>query len=111
MSAPTDSTDVRAHPWLRPMGPRDPAEPHRAATNLELLFDLCFVVAVAYASAGLHHAIAGNHAATGIASYLTVFFAIWWGWMNFSWFSSAYDNDDGVHRLATLVQIAGALIM
>jgi low temperature requirement protein LtrA len=111
MSAPADNPDLRAHPWLRPMGPRDPAEPHRTATNLELLFDLCFVIAVAYASAGLHHAIADGHAGTGIASYLTVFFAIWWGWMNFSWFSSAYDNDDGVHRLATMVQIAGALVM
>jgi hypothetical protein len=44
-------------------------------------------------------------------SYLTVFFAIWWAWMNFSWFASAYDNDDGIHRLATLIQIAGALIL
>lgn len=107
----TDSTDFRSFPWHRPLGPRDPAEPHHQATFLELLFDLCFVVAVAYAGAGLHHAIAANHAGTGIASYLTVFFAIWWGWMNFSWFASEYDNDDGVHRLATLLQIAGALIM
>ena len=95
----------------RHIGPRDPHEPHRQATFLELFFDLCFVVAVAYTGAELHHAVAEGHLAAGLASYLTVFFAIWWGWMNFSWFSSAYDNDDGVHRLATMVQIAGALIM
>ena len=111
MRDPTDSTDPTIIPWYRPVGPRDPAQPHRQATFLELLFDLCFVVAVAYAAAGLHHAIAENRPGTGIASYLTVFFAIWWAWMNFSWHASAYDNDDGVYRLATMVQIAGALVM
>ena len=107
----TEPADPGTFPWCRPLGPRDPSQPHRAATVLELLFDLCFVVAVAYAGAGLHHAIAANHPGTGVASYLTVFFGIWWAWMNFSWFASAYDNDDGIHRLATLVQIAGALIL
>ncbi len=106
-----DSPDPSANPWLRPVGPRDPHEPHRAATNLELLFDLCFVVAVAYAGTELHHAIAGNHAASGIGSYLTVFFAIWWAWMNFSWHASAYDNDDGAYRVATMVQITGCLVI
>ena len=40
-----------------------------------------------------------------------VFFAIWWAWMNFTWFASAYDTDDDVYRITTLVQIAGALIL
>lgn len=35
---------------LRAMVSRDPAEPHRASTPLELLFDLVFVVAVSRAS-------------------------------------------------------------
>lgn len=39
-----------------------------------------------------------------------VFFAIWWAWMNFTWFASAYDCDDVPYRLATFVQITGALI-
>ena len=34
---------------------RDPDEPHRAASSLELLFDLVFVVAVSQASGALHH--------------------------------------------------------
>jgi low temperature requirement protein LtrA len=107
----TDSADLSAKPWLRPVGPRDPQEPHRVASNLELLFDLCFVVAVAYAGAGLHHAIAAQHVAAGVASYLTVFFSIWWAWMNFSWHASAYDNDDGAYRLAVMVQITGCLVI
>ena len=40
-----------------------------------------------------------------------VFFAIWWAWMNFTWFASAYDNDDVPYRLAVFVQITGALIV
>jgi low temperature requirement protein LtrA len=86
-------------------------EPHRAATPLELFFDLCFVVAVAQAAAPLHHSIAEHHVAHGVQSYLMVFFAIWWAWMNFTWFASAYDTDDDVYRLTTFVQIAGALVL
>jgi low temperature requirement protein LtrA len=40
-----------------------------------------------------------------------VFFAIWWAWMNFTWFASAYDNDDVLYRVVTLVQIAGVLVL
>jgi low temperature requirement protein LtrA len=40
-----------------------------------------------------------------------VFFAIWWAWMNYTWFASAYDNDDVVFRLLTFVEIAGALVI
>ena len=69
------------------------------------------MVAVAQAAATLHHAIAEGHVGHGAARYLMVFFAIWWAWMNFTWFASAYDTDDALYRLATLVQIAGALVL
>jgi len=97
--------------WHRPMIPRSVTEPNRAATPLELFFDLCFVVAVAQAADRLHHALADGHARTGILGYLTVFFAIWWAWMNVTWFASAYDTDDVPYRLAMFVQIGGALIL
>jgi low temperature requirement protein LtrA len=96
--------------YLRRMVGRDPGEEHRASTPLELLFDLCFVVAVAAASAQLHHGIAdGQHVA--VLQYAMVFFAIWWAWMNFTWFASAYDTDDVPYRLLTLLQIAGGLVL
>ncbi len=95
--------------WYRPMRSRDRGEHHRVATPLELLFDLCFVVAVGQVAAALHHALAEGHAAHGVTSFAMVFFAIWWGWLNFSWFASAFDTDDVPYRLATLVQIAGGL--
>lgn len=40
-----------------------------------------------------------------------VFFAIWWAWMNFSWFASAYDTDDVPYRLLVMVQLSGALVL
>jgi low temperature requirement protein LtrA len=92
---------------------RDPHEEHRASTPLELFVDLCFVVAVAQAAAQLHHALAESHVRDALVGYPTVFFAIWWAWMNFTWFASAYDNEDRtvVYRLAVFVQVAGILIL
>ena len=93
------------------MAGRDPAEAHRASTPLELLFDLCFVVAVAQAAGALHHDLADGQVGHGVLSYLIVFFTIWWPWMNFTWFASAYDTDDVVYRLLTFVQITGVLVV
>ncbi|MFG1764843.1 low temperature requirement protein A [Micromonospora parva] len=98
-------------PLYRPMRPHRRDEPHRAATPLELFFDLCFVVAVAQAATSLHHFLAEGHLAHAVTGYVMVFFAIWWSWVNFTWFASAYDTDDDVYRITTLVQILGALIL
>lgn len=91
--------------------PRSPTEAHRAATPLELFLDLCFVVAVAQAAASLHHAIAEDHVRTALIGYPMLFFAIWWAWMGYTWFASAYDNDGVGIRLAVFVQIVGVLVI
>ncbi|WP_282794622.1 low temperature requirement protein A [Streptomyces sp. CC224B] len=90
---------------------RDPGEPHRSATPLELFFDLCFVVAVAQASAHLHGALTHGDPASGVLRFALVFFTIWWAWMNFTWFASAYDPDDTPYRLTVLAQITGSLVL
>jgi len=90
---------------------RDPHEPHRVTTPLELFFDLTFVVAAGLAAERLHHYLSEDRIGHAVAGYLLVFFAIWWAWTNFSWFASAYDTDDDLYRLTTLVQIAGALVL
>ncbi|WP_059011017.1 low temperature requirement protein A [Streptomyces specialis] len=97
--------------WHRPMVARSADEKHRSATALELFFDLSFVAAVAQAAVAFEHELAEGHIAHGVLGYALVFFAIWWAWMNFTWFASAYDTDDVAYRLLTLVQITGALIM
>ncbi|WP_220505630.1 low temperature requirement protein A [Microbispora sp. H10830] len=86
-------------------------EPHRVSSQLELLFDLTFVVAVAAATAQFAHDIAGGHGLAGLVPFLQVFFAIWWAWMNFTWFASSYDTDDVAYRLLTMVQMAGVLVL
>ena len=95
----------------RTMTGRDPHEPHRASTPLELLFDLCFVVAVGQAAAQLHEGLGTGHVRHAVAGFGVVFFAIWWAWLNFTWFASAYDTDDVPYRLLTFVQIIGVLIL
>jgi low temperature requirement protein LtrA len=95
----------------RGLAARSPHESHRTATPLELFFDLVFVVAIAQAAAGLHHAIAEAHVVDGLIGFAMVFFAIWWGWVNFTWFASAYDSDDVPYRLLVLCQMTGALIV
>ena len=90
---------------------RDPGEPHRVSTPLELLFDLCFVVAIAQAAAHLHHAVGEGHTLHGVLGFASAFFAIWWAWMNLTWFASAFDTDDVPYRLLVLAQIAGVLVL
>jgi low temperature requirement protein LtrA len=94
-----------------PMTGRDAAERHRVSTPLELLFDLTFVVAVSQVAAQLAHRVAANDPAAAVPGYLMVFFAIWWAWVNFSWFASAYDTDDAPYRVLTLLQMAGVLVL
>ena len=92
------------------MAPRDPTEPHRTSTQLELFFDLAFVVAVAQAAGSMHHLLVDGHAGDALFAYPLAFFGIWWAWMNFTWFASAYDCDDVPYRIATFVQMTGVLI-
>ena len=96
---------------LQVMSGRDPNERHRAATPLELLYDLTFVVAFGVASEQFAHLLAEGHFAAGLTAFGLAIFAICWAWINFSWFASAYDTDDWAFRLATMVQMVGVIIL
>jgi low temperature requirement protein LtrA len=93
------------------MAGRATDEPHRVSTQLELLFDLTFVVAIASLAHHFTRAVADGHAFEQLVPFLQVFFAIWWAWVNFTWFASAFDTDDVPFRLLTLVQMAGVLVL
>lgn len=92
------------------MGGRDPHESHRAATPLELLFDLTFVIAFGVGASQFAHAVAEAHVVTGLIGFGFATFAICWAWINFTWFASAYDTDDWIFRLTTMVQMFGVLV-
>ena len=66
-------TSVHVH-----MTARRVDEANRTSTQLELLFDLTFVVAVAAVVAQLGHGLVGGHAAEAVPPFLQVFFAVWW---------------------------------
>ncbi len=99
---------ARVHVRMRP---RDTAEPHRASSPLEALYDLVFVVAVGSLVAELTGSIEHGDALAKVVPFLFVFFAIWWAWINFTWLASAYDTDDAVYRLLAVVQMAGVLVL
>jgi len=92
------------------MSGRDPGESHRAVTPLELLFDLTFVVAFGIAADELAHYLVEDHISTSLLGFSFVTFGIAWAWINFSWFASAYDTDDWLFRILTLIQMVGVLV-
>ena len=47
----------------------------------------------------------------GRGAYAFAIFAITWAWLNFTWFASAYGNDDALFRVATVVQMVGVVIL
>ena len=96
---------------LRRMSGRDPHEPNRVATPLELLFDLTFVVAFGIAASELAGMLAQGRVGSGLTSFVFATFAICWAWINFAWFASAYDTDDWVYRLMTMLQMVGVIIL
>ena len=96
---------------IRVMSGRDPHEEHRVATPLELLFDLTFVVGFGVAASEFAHMLAEDHVGAGLLGFSLATFAVCWAWINFSWFASAYDTDDWIYRLMTMLQMVGVVIM
>jgi low temperature requirement protein LtrA len=96
---------------LRRMVGRDPYEVHRVATPLELLFDLTFVIGFGLTAAEFAHALSQNQVGPGLAGFAFATFAVCWAWINFTWFASAYDTDDWVYRLTTMLQMVGVIIL
>ncbi len=91
------------------LAPRDRHEQNRVSTTLELMFDLASVIAIAVAARGLHHGIAEGHTLEALPGFLAGFFAVWWSWMNYTWFASAYDNASPAFRVLTMAAMFGAL--
>ena len=83
---------------LRPQVLRDSSEENRTSTWLELFFDLCFVVAVAALARGLHH----DPTFGGALRFAAFFVPVWWAWMGFTWYATAFDNDDVAYRTTLL---------
>jgi low temperature requirement protein LtrA len=102
---------MRSRRRFRPLLGRDPHQVHRASTPLELLFDLTAVVAFAQVSMHVAHALSTGHIAAAAIGLICTTFAVCWAWINYTWLASAYDTDDGLFRIATLIELIGVLIV
>ena len=95
--------------FVRPMAMRNLTREQRAeersSTWLELFFDLCFVVAVAALARGLHH----DPNLDGMLRFLGLFVPVWWSWMIFTWYATAFDNDDVPYRVTLFVAMLSIL--
>jgi len=95
----------------RAMGGRDPDEAYRVATPLEALFDLTFATSFGLAAEQLASALASGRYAAALFGFTFASLAVCWAWASFSWFSSAYDTDDWIFRVLTMVQMVGVLVL
>ena len=91
-------------PVLRNLTPEQRSS-ERTSTPLELFFDLCFVVAVAALARGLHD----EPNLGGALRFLGLFVPVWWSWMIFSWYATAFDNDDVPYRVTLLAAMLSML--
>ena len=116
MAATGSGLDNDALEYLRPHGlqrmlGRNPHDRHRVTTPLELLFDLTFVVGFSLAADQLAHSIAAGHIGTAIGGFAFVVLSVCWAWINYTWFTSAFDTDDWLQRVLTMVQMIGSIVL
>ncbi|MFG2263470.1 low temperature requirement protein A [Streptomyces sp. NPDC048720] len=78
---------------------------HRAASPLELFFDLVFVVAVAELTEVLLHAPTW----AGVLRFGALYVPIWWAWVGYSFYADRFDNDDRIYRLIMIVAMMAVL--
>jgi low temperature requirement protein LtrA len=79
----------------------------RRASWLELLVDLVLVAAVGALAAQLHQ----DHSLDGLASFAAPFVPVWWAWWGFTWYSTAFNSDDAVNRIALLAAMGGDAVL
>jgi low temperature requirement protein LtrA len=82
-------------------------EEHRAASWLELFYDLVFVVAVA----GLGHRLLVDPSWKGGLAFAGFFLPLWWAWAGYTFYADRYDTDDLVQRNLAAAQIMTVAFM
>lgn len=79
----------------------------RHATWLELFFDLCFVAAVAALAGELRD----EHSVIGLARFAGLFVPLWWAWMGYTWYATAFDTGDVPFRAGLLAGMLGVIVL
>ncbi|MFG1645841.1 low temperature requirement protein A [Amycolatopsis sp. NPDC049252] len=98
------SADTEREPMVRPPALRTGQE--ASASNLELFFDLAYVLVVnELAVAFLKHLTW-----SGLGTFVALFVAVWMSWVGFTLYANRFDTDDVLFRigkLAATLSIAG----
>ncbi len=102
---------MKATSILPRFAPRDSLADARGVTPLELMFDLAAVVAIGAAAGQLSDGFVIGEIGAALTGFLCSFFMIWWAWMNYTWFASAYDDGSAAFRVLTMVLMFGALML
>ncbi|WP_340406971.1 low temperature requirement protein A [Gordonia malaquae] len=77
---------------------------------MELLFDLTFVVAVGAAATQFAEMLSEGHILSAVGAFVLAMFAVCAAWISFTWFGSAFDTDDWLYRILTMVQMVGVVV-
>jgi low temperature requirement protein LtrA len=92
---------------IRPAPMRDFEVADRRSTWLELFFDLCFAAAIATLADELH----SDPTVHGLLLFAALFVPVWWVWTQFTWFGTAWDNDDLVHRFGMFAAMLLVIVL
>jgi len=85
--------------------------PGRKATWLELFYDLIYVIVIAKLAHLLTNPAQPYLALADYAKFVALFVPAWWAWTGHTLFANRFDPDDVPHRLLTLAQMLGAIVM
>ncbi|MET7419038.1 low temperature requirement protein A [Dactylosporangium sp. NPDC005555] len=95
----------RPAPLIRP--PKLLTDVDRAATRLELFFDLAYVLVIAELAATL----AKDLTAEGVAVFAGLFAIAWWSWVTTTLYANRFDTNDVLYRLGKLAAAAAVIGM
>lgn len=79
----------------------------RAATWLELFYDLVFVVAVFR----LGGRLLADPSGEGVLVFMGLFVIVWWTWAGFTFYADRFDTDDLGQRALAMLQIVAVALM
>lgn len=99
-----EGTAWRSPPRLRSSEHGDEG---RRASWLELFYDLAYVVTVA----ALAERLADGLTPLGLLQFVALFLPVWWSWSGVTFYNDRFDTDDLWHRVATLLQMLGAVLL
>jgi low temperature requirement protein LtrA len=77
----------------------------RAASRLELFFDLAFVLVVAE----LAIALTEDVSVRGALAFVGLFTTVWWSWVSSTLYANRFDHDDVLYRLYKLASMAAVV--